>query len=153
MPQQREVTHGEQYANFRRAKLEVGKLKATECIGCEVGFNREHKKRDQHAESDSRADKARQRHAPHQEEGGYGIADVIDVEAVAGTLPVANPSQRSVQAVSKPIQGEEENSKYECCSVVPGQGVTDSRQTLRDESENGEVVRVHPRRGALGQGD
>jgi hypothetical protein len=60
---------------------------------------------------------------------------VVHIKAVARALLPAHPGQSSVEAVSQPVEGQEENSGQEPVTVPAGEGLAGSRHHLGDESQ------------------
>src|SRR5215469_9000700 len=65
---------------------------------------------------------------------------MIDVEAVAWTLPLAEAGQRAVEAVAEPVQHDEDRCHDERIFVPTGQSIRKPGQQLRNEAESGEVI-------------
>ena len=55
----------------------------------------------------ARRHRSRERHAADDRGGTREIDDMVHVEAVARTLPIANARDRPVEAVAEPVCGQE----------------------------------------------
>ncbi len=89
--------------------------------------------------------------AAHEGDGAEEVDHVIDVEAEAGALLVADAGEGAVEAVAEPVEDEAEDDGEERAAMVAGARVEEAGGELGDEAERGELVGGEPTGGALGE--
>src|SRR6185312_4684834 len=104
---------------------------------------------DQHRDSGLPLQQAGAGEAAHESDGAEDIDDVVDVEAVAWTLLVADAGERAVEAVAKPVEDEAEDDEEQCEFVKAGERVGDAGSDLRAEAKKRELVGGEPGGGAF----
>ncbi len=95
-----EVAEDEEDAELGGAEDALGELEAAEGVGCEVAFRREDEEGEEHGEGDGGVDECGAGEAEHEGDRAEDVYDVIDVEAVAGALLVADAGDGAVEAVA-----------------------------------------------------
>ena len=108
---EREISQSKQDTNFRGAKLSEGQSKDAKGVGREIAFDGEEQKGDEHSGGDAPIDIAGNGEAAHKEDGADRIDHVIDVEAVARALAIAEARDGAVEAVAEPIQREKNDGE------------------------------------------
>ena len=146
-----EVGGDEQEAELGGAEGALGELEAAEGMGGEEAFGGEQKEGDQHGDGDGRVREAGEGEAAEESERAEEIDDVVDVEAVAGSLLPADAGEGAVEAVAQPVEGDAEVYEKECLAVCAGEGVETTGGELGGEAEGGELVRGKPAGGAGGE--
>ena len=111
--QQGEVAGDEEQADLRRAEEAVREVEAGEGVGSQVAFCGEQLEGDQHGDSNRPVDKAGAAEARHHGQGAQQVDHVVDVEAVAGALLVAQAGEGAVKAVAEPVENKAEDSGEE----------------------------------------
>src|SRR5215472_8246104 len=67
---------------------------------------------------------------------------MVYVKSVTWARTLANPGESAIQAVSKPVQGEESNSSQQPQPVCPSQGIAEPSHQLCQEGERGQMIGV-----------
>ena len=136
MHEQHEVADRQQDAQLGRADLEVAHLERAElCVArnistqsIEVG--------DEQAERDHRAHVAGEREAAEQERRAERVDDVVDVEAVARPLVLADARERAVEAVAEPVERQADDHETSADGVDAREPVGDTGAEHRHEREH-----------------
>ena len=89
--------------------------------------------------------------AKHHGGGADGVDHVVDIEAIARALLVADASECTVERVAEPVEGETSDGREEPAAVAGGERVTRAGGELGGEAEGGEMVGVDGAGHALGQ--
>src|SRR5437660_7438252 len=84
--------------------------------------------------------------ATHQGEGAKAVDDVVDVESVARSLAVTDSRECTVERISQPVQRKAGDDAQQRIAIPCSQGVADSGANLRQQAENGEMIRADPGR-------
>jgi hypothetical protein len=95
--QEGEITGNEQEADFGRAEEALGELEAVQGVGGEEAFGGEQQESEQHGDGDGGVDEAGAGEAGHQGDRTEDVGQVVDVEAEARALLVANAGEGSVE--------------------------------------------------------
>jgi len=95
----------------------------------------------------------RKSEADDEGEGAEGIDDVVDIEAVAGTLLVADAGECAIEGVAEPVEKDKEVDEPKGVGVLWGEGVGNAGKDLGEEGEDGEMVGIDEGWGVVGQPD
>jgi hypothetical protein len=138
--EQSEVGEDEEEAEFGGAEEELRELEAREGVGGEEAFGGEKKEADEHGESDGPVREAGEGEAGEESGGAEEVGDVVDVEAEARALLVADAGECAVEGVAEPVERDAGVDGEEGERVRAREGVEEAGEDLCGEAEEGEVV-------------
>ena len=95
-------------------------------MGGEEAFGGEKKKADEHGERDGPVCEAGEREAGEERGGAEEIGDVVDVEAEARALLVADAGECAVERVAEPVEDDADVDGEECERVCARECVEDA---------------------------
>src|SRR5512146_1622983 len=111
-------------------------------VAGEIAFHGKQVVGEQQADSDPWMHVSGEREPAKQEERADGVNDMIHVEAVPGTLLVAEAGQGTVEAVAKPVEREEDADEDERPGLNSCRPVGEAGSDHSDETDHGKVVRI-----------
>ncbi len=85
-------------------------MKFSQRVGGQVGLDGKQQKPYQQSDRDVGMHVSRKRQTAHEREPAEAVDDVVHIEAVARALLLAHPGQRAVEAVSQPVERQEEDA-------------------------------------------
>src|SRR6476620_7489535 len=95
-----DVAESEQYPECGRAKTPERHLKFTQRVRGQVRLNGEQEKRDQQSRRDHEGHETGEPKSSHQGDRPDAVENMVHIKAVAWTLLVPDPRQRSVKAIA-----------------------------------------------------
>ena len=138
----REIRESKKDADFRGAELREGHAKNANRICGQVTLNRQKEECDEHSGGDTPIESARNSEATHEEERSYGVDDMVHVKAVTRTLAIAGTRERAIEAVSEPVEREENRCQEQAEGIPAREGIACARKKHGDEAEERQMIRV-----------
>src|SRR5579862_4200263 len=148
--QQGEIAGDKDNANLRRPENSLRELELGKRVGGEIALRGKHQEPDEHGESRLPVQQPGEAQAAHQGRRAEDVDNVVDIKAIARALLMADPRQRSVEAVTEPVEDDACNDSEERVAIEAGQRVEHARTDLRGKAKPRELIRSEPARSALG---
>src|SRR5712671_4630012 len=93
--------------------MEVRHLKPSECIGGQKYLRRQQQIRNQQPHGHQRMHISRSSQAPKQRCNSKAINNMVNIKPIPRPLTIAKARERSVKAVSKPVNGKKDTRKQQ----------------------------------------
>ena len=138
--EEEEVAEDEEDAELGGAEEKLRELEAREGVGGEEAFGGEKKEADEHGECDGPVREAGEGEAGEERGGAEEIGDVVDVEAEARALLMADAGECAVERVAEPVEDDAGVDGEEYERVGARECVEEAGGDLCGEAEEGEVV-------------
>ena len=129
---------------------EEGHLEDAADVGGEVDLGGDEQVGGEDAERDERRHEAGGAETAEEHGGAGQVDDVVDVEAEAGPLLLADAGERAVEAVAEPVEGERQDDADQADHPVLRRPEAQAGAGHRRQAQAAQVIRRHPAAAAAG---